>query len=144
DPYNFTNQGIITVANGRTLDLEPSANLTNATGGTISVSGTGSTLYFGTSGQSWTNAGAITVSSGGSLYLYGNYTTAQLTGITDSGGTIYIDGTLTNTGATLNVGPGTGIPSLVLASGGTIVGGTIVDQGSGLSFQGGTLNGATY
>ena len=33
---------------------------------------------------------------------------------------------------------------LVLASDGTIVGGTIVDQGSGMSFQGGTLNGVTY
>ena len=33
---------------------------------------------------------------------------------------------------------------MVLASGGTIVGGTIVDQGSGMEFQGGTLSGVTY
>ena len=49
-------------------------------------------------------------------------------GITDTGGTVYIDGTLTNTGATLNVGPGTA-DVVVLASDGTIVGGTIVDPG---------------
>ena len=40
------------------------------------------------------------------LHLYGNYTTAQLGSITDTGGTVYIDGTLTNTGATFNVGRG--------------------------------------
>jgi hypothetical protein len=33
---------------------------------------------------------------------------------------------------------------VVLASGGTIVGGTVVDQGSEMQFQGGTLSGATY
>jgi hypothetical protein len=49
------------------------------------------------------------------LYLYGSFTTAQLGTITESGGTIYLDGTLTNTGATLNVGPGTALSQLVLA-----------------------------
>ena len=32
----------------------------------------------------------------------------------------------------------------MLASGGTIIGGTIVDQGSGMSFQGGHVVGVTY
>ncbi len=144
DPYNFTNQGIINVSNGHSLYLQPSTSLSNAAGGVISVSGAGSVIYFGGNGQTWTNAGTITASSGGALHLYGNYTTAQLNSITENGGTIYIDGTLTNTGTTLNVGPGTSLASLVLESGGTIVGGTIVDQGSGLKFQSGTLSGVTY
>src|SRR6202158_836924 len=144
DPYNFTNQGTINVTNGRSLYLQPSTSLSNAAGGVISVSGAGSVIYFGSSGQTWTNAGTITVSSGGALHLYGNYTTAQLSSITENGGTIYIDGTLTNTGATLNAGPGTSLSSLVLASDGTIIGGTIADAGSGLASFGGTLDGVTY
>ena len=53
-----------------------------------------------------------------------------------------INSTLSNTGQTLTVGAGSAI--LILASGGTIVGGTIVDQGSGVEFQSGTLSGVTY
>src|SRR5262249_42361891 len=41
-------------------------------------------------------------------------------------------------------GPGTNLSSVVLASDGTIVGGTIIDHGSGMTFSGGTLNGVTY
>jgi hypothetical protein len=103
DPTAFTNAGAITVSNG-------------------------DTLYLGASGTTWSNTGSIAVTSGGALRLRGNFTTAQLAGISDTGGTVYIDGTLDNTGGTLNVGPGTSLSSVVLD--GTITGGTIVDRGS--------------
>src|SRR6266404_7543082 len=61
-----------------------------------------------------------------------------------NGDSIVIDGTLTNTGQTLTVGPGSALGTVTLASDGTIVGGTIVDQGSGMHFQGGILSGLTY
>ena len=187
DPYNFTNQGAINVANGDTLYIEPTYNLTNTATGEITVSGTGSKLYFSGGSGPISNAGAITVGAGATLYLgnsssavsnsgtitatddtiylysygsfsntgtlsltdstihlYGSYTTAQLAPLLNDGDTLVIDGTLTNTAAILNVGPGTSLPSVVLASDGTISGGTIVDQGSGLTFSGGTLSGVTY
>ena len=188
DPYNFTNQGAINVTNGDTLYIEPTYNLTNAATGVITVSGTGSKLYYyGGSSGTTSNAGTITVGAGSTLYLgnsssavsnsgtitatgdtiylysygsfsntgtlsltnstihlYGSYSTAQLAPLLNDGDTLVIDGALTNTGAILNVGPGTGLPSVVLASDGTISGGTIVDQGSGMTFQGGTLSGVTY
>ena len=173
DPYNFTNQGAINLANGDTLYIEPTYNLTNAATGEITVSGTGSRLYFSGGSGPISNAGTITVGAGATFYLgnsssavsnsgtitatddtiylysfgsfsntgtfsltdstihlYGSYTTAQLALLSNDGDTLVIDGTLTNTAATLNVGPGTGLPSVVLASDGTISGGTIVDQGS--------------
>ena len=165
DPYNFTNQGTINVTNGDTLYIEPTYNLTNTATGEITVSGTGSKLYI--EPTSFTNNGTITLSNGtlylysygsfsntgtlsltdSTIHLYGSYTTAQLTPLlnnSNSGDTVVIDGTLTNTAAILNVGPGTSLPSVVLASDGTISGGTIVDQGSGLTFSGGTLSGVTY
>jgi RHS repeat-associated protein len=112
-PYNFTNDGTITVAAGDALDIES---------------------------QSWSNAGTITIDAGGALHLGGSITTSQLGDITNNGGTVYIDGTLDNTGQTLTVGAGSALGNVVLQ--GTIVGGTIVDQGAGLTFQGGTLDGA--
>ena len=62
----------------------------------------------------------------------------------NQGDTVTIDGTLTNSGSTLTVGLGSALGTVVLPSGGTIVGGTIVDQGSGVEFQSGTLSGVTY
>ena len=52
--------------------------------------------------------------------------------------------TLNDTGATLKVGTGTALGTLTLASSGTIQNGTIVDQGSGIAFAGGTLSGVSY
>jgi hypothetical protein len=138
--YNFTNQGTIHVASGDTLYLQ-SGTLTNTASGVIS--GDGTTVYFYSFGN-FSNSGTLNLTNS-AIHLYGTYSTAQLSLLgAGQGNTIYIDGTLTNTGHTLNVGPGTGLPSVVLASDGTIDGGTIVDQGSGLKFQGGTLNGVTY
>jgi len=59
----------------------------------------------------------------------------------NQGDNVVIDGTLTNT--TLTVGTGSALGTVTLASDGAIFGGKIVDQGSGLSFQGGTLGDVT-
>jgi hypothetical protein len=48
-----------------------------------------------------------------------------------------------NTGSTLYVGPGTSFETFTL-QGGTIEGGTVVDTGSGMVFEGGALSGVTY
>ena len=44
----------------------------------------------------------------------------------------------------MNVGTGTALGTLTLTTSGTIENGTIVDQGSGIAFSGGTLSGVTY
>ena len=85
--------------------------------------------------------------SGGTLNLGGGFTTAslQLGTLTHTAGTVNITGTLDNTGATLNLGTGTGPGTLTLASGGTIKNGTIVAAtGIGVTGSGGTLDGVTY
>ena len=64
--------------------------------------------------------------------------------MTHSGGVVNLQTTLNDTGATLNVGTGTALGTLTLATSGTIQNGTIVDQGSGIAFAGGTLSGVTY
>ena len=162
EPYNFTNAGTINVANGDKLYIEPSVGLTNA--GTITMAA-GTTLTLGSSNTtalsntglisgtddtvniysfgSFSNTGTFNVTNS-TINLYGSYTTALLALFDNRNDTITIDGTLTNTGQTLTVGLGSALGTVVLASGGTIVGGTIVDQGSGMSFQSGTLSGVTY
>ena len=162
EPYNFTNQGTINVTNGDTLYIEPSADLTNA--GTITLAA-GTTLTLGNSSTSalsnsgvisgtddtvniyafgsFSNTGTFNITNS-AVNLYGSYTTALLALFDNEADTITIDGTLTNTGQTLTVGAGSALGTVILPSGGSIVGGTIVDQGSGVKFQGGTLSGVIY
>ena len=128
------------MAAGTTLTLGSSN--TTALSNTGLISGTDDTVNIYSFG-SFSNTGTFNITNS-AVHLYGSYTTAQLALFDNRNDTITIDGTLTNTGATLNVGPGSALGTVVLASGGTIVGGTIVDQGSGVSFQGGTLSGVTY
>ena len=64
--------------------------------------------------------------------------------MTHTGGVVNLQTTLNDTGATLNVGTGTALGTLTLTTSGTIENGTIVDQGSGIAFSGGTLSGVTY
>ncbi len=136
--FGFTNDGAITVSAG-TLEIEPTT-FTNAAGGSITADG-GTTLYIGTNtATAWSNAGTVTIDSGAKLYMWGTFTTASLAGFTDNSATTYLDGTLTNTGATLALGSGGTFAPLTLVSG-TIVGGTITDAGSGMVFDGGTLQG---
>jgi hypothetical protein len=113
---SFSNQGAITVSGGDALNIMSTA---------------------------WSNTGSITL-NGGTLGLGGNFTMAQLGTLNRSGGTVNVIGTLDNTGVTLNVGTGTTLGTLTLASGGTIKNGTIIDAGSGLAFSRGTLDRVTY
>ena len=162
EPYNFTNQGTINVSNGDTLYIEPSVDLTNAgtitlAAGTTLTLGSGNTSALSNTGVisgtddtvniysfgSFSNTGTFNITSS-TVNLYGSYTTAQLALFDNKADTITIDGTLTNTGETLTVGAGSALGTVILASDGSIVGGTVVDQGSGVNFQGGTLSGVTY
>ena len=127
------------MAAGTTLTLGSSTSALSNTG---SISGTDDTVNIYSFG-SFSNTGTFNITNS-TVNLYGSYTTAQLALFDNDDDTITIDGTLTNTGQTLTVGSGSALGTVVLASGGTIVGGTIVDQGSGVEFQSGTLSGVTY
>ncbi len=112
-------------------------------------------LFLGVGGA-WSNSGTIEVSSGGTLDLMGDFTTAGMGSISNDGGAISIGfnedvwvdtpylSTLDNSGATLFIGPGSALGNIELRSGGTIVGGTIEDAGAGLVARGGVLDGVTY
>jgi hypothetical protein len=161
DPTTFTNKGAIDISNGETVTIEPT-NFTNAAKGVIAV-GADSTLYL-TPGGSWSNLGSITLASGSSLvlggsftfggslgsitlasgsslYLGGSFTLAGSGTVTNSGATVYIDGTLDNTGGTLN---GSSVLGQAVLDGGTVQGGTVTPSGLGFSGSGGTLSGVTY
>jgi hypothetical protein len=114
----FTNNGQITIGNGDTFNLN-AASFTEGAGGSV-VIGVGSTLDVGTA-----------------------MTTAQITQFANAG-TLGIAGTLNNTGATLQIGAGTGEPKLETQASGDIIGGTIINKGSGVFFNGGTLSGVTF
>ena len=132
---SFTNQGSITVSDGDTFDVYSSAAansglMTVTGGGTLTINGTsfansgtltetgGSTVSLTTG---WTNTGSISETAS-TLNLGGTFTAAQLSKIGISGGTIGITGLSINTGATLNVGTGSTLGTVVLS--GTIEGGT--------------------
>ena len=106
------------------------------------------TISAGTSGMSiilnptdtFTNEGILSASNGGTLYLGGTFTTAQLGGFNSIGGTVNVTGTLQNSGTTEVLTAATG--SLTLS--GMIQGGTITASGGAeLVPAGGTLDGVT-
>jgi hypothetical protein len=136
NPAIFTNQGTIAVSNGATLALQPTSF---ANAGTITITGD-STAYIG---SGFVNTGAISVASGSTIDFQAGVTTAQLGAISAAPGTVEIDGTLNNAGATLTVGTGTALGTIALT--GAIQGGVISDAGDGVAFGGGaTLDGVTY
>ncbi len=170
----FENEGTITVSNGDAFSIDNSyaygsESFDNAATGVITV-GAGSSLTLGLVGQTFsvTNEGTITANhatieiadysdftntgtlsiNNSTVALGGTFTTAQiaqdLATIGGVGNSVGIDGSVNNAGATLDVGVGTSLGVATLGSTGTITGGTIVDSGSGLKFQGGTLSGVTY
>jgi fibronectin-binding autotransporter adhesin len=131
----LVNDGTITAGTTGGLEINPSSFTNN---GSIAISN-GDNVDIGSS--TFTNNGSITVGSGSALSLSFNLTTAQLAGITNSG-TLTLNGTLNNAGATLFVGTGSGLGTVALR--GTISGGTIVDGGSGFPADNGTLSDVTY
>ena len=100
---------------------------TNDAGATISVTGNsdhGGSLSL--EGNGWSNAGNITMTNS-SVFLGGSFTLATLGAFSRSGGTVYLSGTLTNTGTILALNNTAGTWML---DGGTIVGGTITTSGT--------------
>ncbi len=108
--------------------------------GSISIA-SGGLLEVGTAVQlaSGGSSGTLAVQSGGTLELDGNYTTAGLHSlVTSDSGSVVVTGLLDNSGATLTLGPGGTLPSLVL-QGGTLKGGTVKLASGSLSLlSGGT------
>jgi hypothetical protein len=129
----YTVNDSIVVPGGANVELDGS--WTN----TAAISVTGGTLNLGNGQGSWTNSGTIsatnsTVNLAGTFTL-GNFSTA--------GGTVYVTGTLENTGEELSISAAAG--SWIL-SGGTIDGGTVTAaSGALLSIDqnGATIDGVT-
>jgi hypothetical protein len=132
------NAGYITAGAGHTIAID-ATNFTNR--GTIAVTA-GGTLSLAAAHLS--NRGAIDI-AGGTLALAGPTATLaelKLATFTD-GGTAAFAGTISNAHRTLTLGAAAGLPSIELASGGIIEGGTLAANG-GLTFTGGTLSGVTF
>ena len=152
---SLTNQGTISASNGGNLYI---SNIVDAKG--LSISGGGTLTLIGTwmnSGTltanastltlngTWTNTGTLSV-TGGTLNLGGTSMTQTSIGtISNNGTAVNITGTLTNTGSTLTVGStGSTSGNWTLYNGGTIIGGTLAESGTGtLTLTAGTLNGVT-
>ena len=133
---SLTNSGTITAASsGGALTIDPT---TFANSGTLAISnGDAVTIE----ASNFSNTGSITLASGVSLYLDTTVTLAKLGTVSNSSGTVYIDGTLNLAGGTLNGSTGLGQPVL---DGGTVEGGTVTPAGLAFSTSGGTLSGVTY
>ncbi len=142
------NQGTITAAGGDTVTIA-AAQFANT--GTL-VAGAGGTILLGAqagvfgTAPTWSNTGLIAV-SGGTLALGGAFSTGQLGTISQTGGSISLAGTLANSGATLTLG-GSGPAAIqAISLGGTIAGGTVIDQSGALlagTGGGALLDGVSY
>ncbi|MDL2275738.1 Ig-like domain-containing protein, partial [Desulfosarcina sp. OttesenSCG-928-G10] len=131
----LTNEGVISAINGKSLTLN---TLSNTVGATVSVTG-GGTLTL----NNVTNAGTIsaidsTINVGGSVRLEDIGTFNRINS------TVYLTGTLDNTGSTLFVDTAFN-GGFVLASGGVIKGGIVdaVADDYVMSAIGGTLDNVT-
>jgi hypothetical protein len=136
---SFTNAGAINVTAGTFYFNYPSATYaaTNALGGTITASGSGTNVYIR---GNVANAGAITAQNSGRIHIDGDNTTANLGNITiATGGRVFLEGTLNNASATLTAPTG---GTYELATG-TIAGGTVNANAITFTSSGGTLNNAT-
>ena len=107
--------------------------------GTARVTGGGDLRLAG----SWVNQGLVTMTSS-NVYLGGNFTLMTLGAFSTNGGSVFVTGTLDNSGGTLALDSSTGSWNL---DGGTILGGTVTGSGGAgldLAFSdSGTLDGVT-
>jgi hypothetical protein len=132
---SFANNGAITAASSDGALQIDSTTFTNS--GTLAVSN-GDRVTIDSA--NFSNTGSIALASGSSLYLGSphfddtTYTLAELGTVSNSGGTVYIEGTLNNTGGTLDGSSGFGQAVL---DGGTIIGGTVTPAGLAFSNSGG-------
>ena len=118
DTNAFTNSGTINISNGDQLVLASTNSTTLSATSAISA-GAKSTLTIGESfgSATWSNLGSITLASKATLDLGGEFTLADVGTITNSGGSVYVTGTLNNTGETLD---GSGALGAVTLDGGTV------------------------
>jgi hypothetical protein len=137
DPRTFINKGTIDVANGGFVLIGPTT-FTTTPSSAIEIGANSSVRIQAHS--AWSNLGSITLASGASLILGGSMTTTGLGSITNSGGTVYLAGTLNNAGNTLN---GSAFGALTLY-GGFISGGTVTSAGVSFTQPGAELSGVTF
>ena len=133
---NWINASTI-AANGGTLSLD------GTWGNTGTITATNSTVNLGKRFQRLDeNTGTITTTDG-TLNLGGEFGIASLATLQYSPGTVYLTGTLDNTGTTLTLDAATGSWNML---GGEILNGTLDETGGSLlvmTTQGGTLDGVT-
>ena len=131
----FTNAGTITATDSAVLlggyaDDSDQGRWTNT--GTVSTTGGSLTLGeqngYNDSQDGFSNTGVITT-VGTAVALVGTVTTADVGELDRTGGSLTLQGTITNTGATLDTTQGSFAGSQL--DGGTISGGTLVDGAGG-------------
>jgi hypothetical protein len=137
---SIANLSNITVTGGHML---VAGNGVFANAGSIAISN-GATFTLSCGG--FTNSGAIAVSNA-TFALGGTFNATRLSNlgkISFSQGVLLLSGTADNRNATLTLG--NGVLPAPLSLGGTIWGGTVIDQGGGVSFapESGVFNGAIY
>jgi hypothetical protein len=137
NPRSFTNKGTIDVANGDFVLIGWTTFTTTAS--SVIEIGANSSVSIGPH-RAWSNLGSITLASGASLILGGSMTTTGLGSITNSGGTVYLAGTLDNADNTLN---GSAFGALTLY-GGYLNGGTVTSAGVSFTERGAVLSGVTF
>ena len=119
---------------GRTASCTRAAAAALPTEGAISISNGDD--FDVAAGVAFSNTGTITLGSGGKLHLRDNLATGAIGTVNNSGGTVFIDGTLTNTGSVLATGTA-GVGTVALT--GLITGGTIT--GSAMQVRAGRCRG---
>ncbi len=139
------NNGVLTLGSGASVDIASNTTISNA--GSINV-GSGRLSLDQSTGPgtvTFINTGAISIGQQGSLSLLLNFTVASLGNVVDAG-SLYLGGTLDNSGATLQLGSGPifGGTGATLGYGGLISGGTVVLGSAKLAYTGGGLANVTF
>jgi Hint domain len=123
-PFNFVNAGLINVTN-------ENLSIGYDDGRAGGVRGT------------WSNSGTIALSGSAAITLDGSILTSWIGSIVGAS-SVTLAGTMNNIGATLDVGSGSMLGTVVLTRTGLVNGGTIVDGGNGFIENGGTFNAVSY
>ena len=131
----FTNQGYVQAINGGSLLLNGLSNAGSIVANASVMSFTGS----------WSNTGSITATNS-TVNFGGSFTPASIGTFTRGGGTVTINGTVTNTGTTFDLSAISPTTGSILLNVGTINGGTLSGGVNAATIDltgNGTLNGVT-
>jgi hypothetical protein len=122
---SLVNEGTIRSGAGSTLDVRVQEFVNK---GTIEVAGF--TVIGSDSNANWRNEGTIRIKPGGSVTLFGTFTTADLGTIVDEGAArVWLAGVLDNTGNTLDL-ESLNLTVPLTLNGGEIRGGRLVSSGA--------------